>query len=70
MSDRKSGVVKWFSKDKGFGFITPDGGGKDLFVHYTGIDGTGRRDLFELQKVSFDVVETEKGSAAANVKAI
>ena len=50
-----TGIVKWFNDGKGFGFITPDGGGKDLFAHFSAIDGEGHKSLRENQKVSFDV---------------
>jgi CspA family cold shock protein len=62
-----TGTVKWFSDDKGFGFITPDGGGRDLFVHYSGIAGDGYRSLAEGAKVSYDEEHSEKGPKAVNV---
>ena len=65
-----TGTVKWFSDDKGFGFITPDSGEKDLFVHHTGINGEGYRSLQEGAKVSFDAEEGDKGPKAVNVQAI
>jgi len=65
-----TGTVKWFSDDKGFGFITPDSGEKDLFVHHTGINGDGYRSLQEGAKVSFDAEEGEKGPKAVNVTTI
>jgi CspA family cold shock protein len=65
-----TGTVKWFNDDKGFGFITPDDGGKDLFAHHTAIQMDGFKSLKEAQKVSFDVVQGAKGPAAANIKAI
>jgi cold shock protein len=61
------GVVKWFSADKGYGFITPDDGGKDLFVHFNAIQGTGYRSLNEGQRVSFESEEGPKGPAAVSV---
>jgi CspA family cold shock protein len=63
-----TGTVKWFSDEKGFGFITPDEGGKDLFVHHTGIGGSGFRSLSEGAKVSFDAEEGDKGPKAVNVQ--
>ncbi|MDE3246813.1 MAG: cold-shock protein [Acidobacteriota bacterium] len=64
------GTVKWFNAEKGFGFITPDGGGTDLFVHHTAIQTQGFRTLDEQQRVSFDVVDGPKGPQASNVKKI
>ena len=61
------GTVKWFSEDKGYGFITPDDGGKDLFVHFSGIAGTGFRSLEEGAKVSYETTQGQKGMQAANV---
>jgi cold shock protein len=65
-----SGTVKWFSDQKGYGFITPDEGGKDLFVHQTAIDGDGFRSLAEGAKVSYDVEQGPKGPSAANVRVL
>ena len=61
------GVVKWFSAEKGYGFITPDDGGKDLFVHFSEIQGSGYRSLDEGQRVSFESQEGAKGPQASNV---
>lgn len=61
------GVVKWFSNEKGFGFITPDEGDKDLFVHYSGIAADGYRSLEEGSRVSFEATEGEKGPQATEV---
>ena len=63
-----TGTVKWFSDEKGFGFITPDEGGKDLFVHFSNITGNGFRTLAEGAKVSYDAEEGPKGPNAANVQ--
>ncbi len=63
-----AGTVKWFSDDKGFGFITPDGGGKDLFVHHTGIIGEGYLSLTEGSRVTFDIEQGEKAPKAVNVR--
>ena len=65
-----TGTVKWFSDDKGFGFITPDDGDKDLFVHHTGINGEGYRSLQEGSKVSYDPEQGDKGPKAVNVSTI
>ena len=64
---RTSGTVKWFNNDKGFGFITPENGSKDCFVHHSAIQATGFRSLTEGDKVEFDVVQGQKGPAAENV---
>ncbi|MFN8111514.1 MAG: cold shock domain-containing protein [Thermoleophilia bacterium] len=64
------GTVKWFSAEKGFGFITPDDGGKDLFVHHTQIKADGYRTLDEGQRVSFDAESGPKGPQAANVNTL
>ena len=65
-----TGTVKWFNDDKGYGFITPDDGGKDLFVHQTGISGEGFRTLSEGSKVSYEAEAGDKGPKAVNVQAI
>jgi len=62
-----TGTVKWFSDEKGFGFITPDGGGRDLFVHFSGIQGDGYRSLSEGAKVTFEEENGDKGPKAINV---
>jgi CspA family cold shock protein len=61
------GTVKWFSQEKGYGFISPDDGGEDLFVHYTGIAGRGFRSLEETDRVSYEVTKGRKGLQATNV---
>ena len=61
------GTVKWFNAEKGFGFITPDGGGPDLFVHHTAIQGQGFKTLEENQRVSFEMTQGQKGPQATNV---
>jgi cold shock protein len=65
-----TGTVKWFSDDKGFGFITPDDSGQDLFVHQTAIQGSGFRSLAEGAKVSYDAEQGPKGPAASNVQTL
>ena len=65
-----TGTVKWFSDDKGFGFITPDDGGRDLFVHFSGIAGDGYRSLAEGAKVSYEAEEGPKGPKAIEVTKI
>jgi CspA family cold shock protein len=65
-----TGTVKWFSDDKGFGFITPDEGGRDLFVHFSGISGDGFRTLAEGAKVSYEEEAGDKGPKAVNVSAL
>ena len=62
-----TGTVKWFNETRGFGFITPDDGSKDVFVHHSAIQGAGYKTLAEGQKVSYEVQQTPKGLAAANV---
>ena len=62
-----SGKVKWFNESKGYGFIEPDGGGRDVFVHYSAIQGEGYKTLSEGQMVEFEVTQGEKGPQASNV---
>ena len=64
---RSTGTVKWFNDDKGFGFITPENGSKDLFVHHSAIQGSGFKSLAEGDKVEFEVVQGQKGPQAADV---
>ena len=64
------GTVKFFNSSKGFGFISPDGGGKDVFVHASALEAAGMRTLSEGQKVSFDIQPDAKGSKAANLQAV
>lgn len=63
----EQGTVKWFDNTKGFGFVTRDNGGKDVFVHHTAIVGTGYKSLDEGQKVQFEVTQGPKGDQATNV---
>lgn len=63
-----SGIVKWFNDSKGFGFITPDGGGEDLFAHFSAIQSNGFRTLAEGQRVTFDVTTGPKGKQASNIQ--
>ncbi|CAI9396684.1 MULTISPECIES: transcription antiterminator/RNA stability regulator CspE [Citrobacter] len=67
MSNKMTGLVKWFNADKGFGFITPADGSKDVFVHFSAIQNDNYRTLFEGQKVTFSIEDGAKGPAAANV---
>ncbi len=64
------GTVKWFNDDKGYGFITPDEGGNDLFVHHSGIAGNGFKSLEEGNKVSYEAIQGQKGMQANNVSAV
>jgi len=71
MADIKQGPVKWFSRTKGYGFITPDGDSeKDVFVHYSAIQGQGFRNLEQGERVEFEVEDSAKGPQAANVSKI
>ncbi|HXX38000.1 MAG TPA: cold-shock protein [bacterium] len=64
------GVVKWFNAEKGYGFITPDDGSKDLFVHFSGIAGEGYKSLNEGQKVEYEATQGQKGPQASNVRVV
>lgn len=64
---KTTGTVKWFNADKGFGFITPDNGGSDVFVHFRAIQTEGYKTLAEGQQVTFDIEQGQKGPQAANV---
>jgi len=68
--DMATGTVKWFNNDKGFGFITPDDRGKDLFVHHSAISGSGFKTLEEGAKVEYEAQDGPKGPNAANVRTI
>ena len=70
MSDKMKGQVKWFNESKGFGFITPADGSKDVFVHFSAIQGNGFKTLAEGQNVEFTIGNGAKGPAAANVTAL
>jgi CspA family cold shock protein len=63
-----TGIVKWFNDAKGFGFITPDGGGEDLFAHFSAINANGFKSLAENQRVTFDVTTGPKGKQASNIQ--
>ncbi|WP_432842111.1 cold-shock protein [Dactylosporangium sp. CA-092794] len=64
------GTVKWFNAEKGFGFITPDGGGSDVFAHYSAISAGGFRSLEENQRVEFEITQGQKGPQASNIRVI
>ena len=63
-----TGTVEWFNAEKGFGFIAPDGGGPDVFAHYSAIQGSGYKELTDGQQVEFDVTQGQKGPQAANIQ--
>jgi cold shock protein len=64
----QTGIVKWFDDGKGYGFITPDGGGKDLFAHFSEIQGNGFKSLAEAQRVEFEITEGKKGPQASKIR--
>jgi cold shock protein len=64
------GTVKWFNAEKGYGFITPDGGGADVFAHFSAIQASGYRALDENQRVEFEIVQGQKGPQADNIRAL
>ena len=64
------GTVKWFNAEKGFGFITPDGGGEDVFAHFSAIASSGYRSLEENQRVEFEITQGAKGPQAANIRPV
>ena len=66
----EQGTVKWFNRTKGFGFIEQEDGGKDVFVHHSGINASGFKSLNEGDRVTFDIEEGQKGPAAANVTVV
>ena len=66
----QTGTVKWFNESKGYGFIAPDAGGKDLFAHFREIEGTGFKVLAENQRVEFEVTQGQKGLQASRIRAI
>jgi CspA family cold shock protein len=68
IQEMATGTVKWFNDAKGFGFITPDGGGKDVFAHFSAIQSAGFKTLQENQRVTFDIVTGPKGEQAANIR--
>jgi cold shock protein len=69
-TDMAVGTVKWFNADKGFGFITQDNGGPDVFAHYSAISASGFRSLEENQRVEFDIQQGQKGPQAANIRPV
>ncbi len=68
--DKSQGTVTWFSEEKGYGFISPDDGGEDLFVHYSGIEGGGFRSLDEGAKVTFETAQGRRGTQAQSVSKV
>ena len=70
MSDKLEGTVKWFDSRKGYGFIEPDDGGKDVFIHISAVEKSGFKTLLENQKVTFEVNQDKGRSSAANIKIV
>lgn len=68
MSDRVTGTVKWFNESKGYGFIAPSDGGKDVFAHANEIEGSGFKSLTEGQTVEFEITQSPKGPQASNIR--
>lgn len=66
----QTGTVKWFNEGKGFGFIVPEDGGKDLFAHFKEIQGSGFKTLTESQRVEFEVTQGHKGAQASNIRSV
>ncbi len=66
--ERKTGIVKWFNRMRGYGFIVPAGGGPDVFAHYEHVEGEGYRNLYEGDEVTFDEVDVGKGPQAQNIQ--
>jgi CspA family cold shock protein len=66
----ETGTVKWFDEPKGFGFITPDNGGKDMFAHFSEIKSDGIKTLVESQRVEFEITEGRKGPQASNIRVL
>ncbi len=67
---KETGTVKWFNEGKGFGFLAPDAGGKDLFAHFKEIQGTGFKTLLENQRVEYEVTQGQKGPQASNIRVV
>jgi len=70
LADMAVGTVKWFNAEKGFGFITPDDGGADVFAHFSAIATSGYRSLDENQRVEFEIAQGQKGPQAANIRPV
>jgi CspA family cold shock protein len=70
MATTETGTVKWFNEGKGFGFIARDGGGADLFAHFSEIKGSGFKTLAEAQRVEFEVTQGQKGMQASNIRTV